>query len=515
MTRPPGTAAGHSAHWADAVAAQLAERGGRQEISTGISPSGPIHVGNLREVMTADVLYRALRDLGKEAGFHFVADNFDPLRRVYPFLDAAVYAPLVGRPLSEIPCPCGQHSDYGDHFLQPFLESLKRLGIDVRLVRGDALYKSGKMNGVIVEALEGRDRVALILREVTGKQVEPEWSPFDPLCPSCGRLTGTTVTGFSKMDATVGFRCDCGASGSVPMAGGGKLTWRVDWPARWKVLGVTAEPFGKDHATAGGSYDTGKRIAREVFGIEPPFPVTYEWISLKGQGDMSSSKGNVVSTDRMLKVVPPEVLRYLIVRTPPERSIAFDPGLPLLSLVDEYDDVEAAGRDLRALALSRASNYRPVGVPFKHLVNVVQMANFDFRRVLEILSRGGYATPDEETLRERSEYARRWLEEFAPADMKFSLQASLPAEAAQLTPAQKEFLRRAAGRIEKGMAAEAIHERVYQAAGEVEGLKPAEAFQAIYLALLGTRRGPRVGWFLSILDHDWVIRRLQEAAGTS
>ena len=513
MSEPPASASGRPVHWADAIAARLAERGGRHEISTGISPSGPIHVGNLREVMTADVLYRALRDRGQEAGFHFVADNFDPLRRVYPFLDPAVYAPLVGRPLSEIPCPCGRHADYGDHFLKPFLESLRRLGIDVRLVRGDELYKSGRMSGVILEALEGRDRIAAILREVTGKQVDPEWSPFDPLCPACGRLTGTTVTSFSKKAGTIDFLCECGASGSLPLAGGGKLTWRVDWAARWKVLAVTAEPFGKDHATAGGSYDTGKRIAREVFGIEPPFPVTYEWISLKGQGDMSSSKGNVVSTDQMLKVVPPEVLRYLIVRTPPERSIAFDPGLPLLSLVDEYDDVEAAGRDLRALALCRASDYRPVGVPFKHLVNVVQMANFDFRRVQEILARGGYRVSDEEALRERAEYARRWLEEFAPADMKFSLRPALPAEAAELTPPQKDFLRKVAGRIEKGMTAEAIHERVYSTAGEVERLKPAEAFQAIYLALLGTRRGPRVGWFLAILDHDWVIRRLQEAAG--
>jgi len=511
MTRPTDAAA-RPVHWADAVARKLAEREGRQEISTGISPSGPIHVGNLREVMTADVLYRALRDLGREAGFHFVADNFDPLRRVYPFLDPAVYAPLVGRPLSEIPCPCGKHPDYGDHFLQPFLESLRVLGIDVRLVRGDQLYKTGRMSGVIVEALEGRDRVAAILREVTGKQVEAEWSPFDPRCPACGRLTATVVTGFSKERQEVGFRCDCGASGNVPMAGGGKLTWRVDWPARWKVLGVTAEPFGKDHATAGGSYDTGKRIAREVFGIEPPFPVTYEWISLKGQGDMSSSKGNVVSTDRMLKVVPPEVLRYLIVRTPPERSIAFDPGLPLLSLVDEYDDVEAAGRDLRALALCRASDYRPVGVSFKHLVNVVQMANFEFPRVLEILARGGYKISDPEALRERADYARRWLEEFAPADMKFSLRSSLPEEAAQLTPLQKDFLLRASSRIERGMSAEEIHEKVYAAAGEVEGLKPADAFQAIYLALLGTRRGPRAGWFLSILDRDWVVQRFQDAA---
>ena len=504
-----------SRHWADEIAETVMSGSGHHEISTGISPSGAIHIGNLREVMTADVIYRALRERGADVGFHYVADNFDPLRRVYPFLDAAVYAPLVGRPLSEIPCPCGGHPNYGEHFLLPFLETLKELRIEVRVIRGDEMYKTGKMNSVIVAALKGRDAIARILHEMTGKQIEADWSPFDPLCPACGRITATTVTGFSEREETVDYRCTCGSSGRLPMAGAGKLTWRVDWPARWKVLSVTVEPFGKDHATAGGSYDTGKRIVREIFGAEPPFPVTYEWISLKGQGDMSSSKGNVISIERMLKVVPPEVLRYLIVRTPPERSIAFDPGLPLLALVDEYDDVESAGRDQRALALSRASEYRVAGVPFKHLVNVVQMANFDFSQVLEILKRGGYEILDEDAVRDRVEYAKRWLEEFAPAEMKFSLKHALPAEAGSLSTAQKEFLARVASRLEPDMNAGAIHAMVYSAAGEGNSLKPAEAFQALYLALLGTVRGPRIGWFLAFLDRDFVVRRLREAAAQS
>ena len=28
-------------------------------------------------------------------------------------------------------------------------------------------------------------------------------------------------------------------------SGAGKLTWRVEWAARWKIFGVTCEPFGK------------------------------------------------------------------------------------------------------------------------------------------------------------------------------------------------------------------------------------------------------------------------------
>ena len=58
-------------------------------------------------------------------------------------------------------------------------------------------------------------------------------------------------------------------------------------------FGVTCEPFGKDHGAAGGSYATGKEIS-VLFGDNPPYPLVYEWISLKGQGAMSSSTGNTI-----------------------------------------------------------------------------------------------------------------------------------------------------------------------------------------------------------------------------
>src|SRR6185436_17612180 len=211
-----------------------------------------------------------------------------------------------------------------EHFLAPFVESLVRLHVDVEIVRADAMYRTGRMTRCIVTALTERDRIRGILADLTGKEAEETWSPFQPLCPACGRISQARVTGFSAQRETVDYACACGAAGTVPMAGGGKLTWRVDWPARWKVLGVTVEPFGKDHATRGGSYDTGVRIAREVFATEPPFPVPYEWISLKGGGDMSSSKGNVLSIGRALELVPPEVLRYLVLREQPQKTIAFD-----------------------------------------------------------------------------------------------------------------------------------------------------------------------------------------------
>lgn len=499
-------------HWADAAADGVVASGRPAVVSSGISPSGQIHIGNMREVLTADAVYRALLDRGLPARFNYVCDNLDPLRHVYPFLDGTVYEPLVGQPLAAIPCPCGRHPSYAEHFLEPFLASLARLRVEVEVERADRMYASGRMNRVIGLALAGRDRIAAILKELTGKTQEPTWSPFNPWCPSCRRVTQTRVTGFSAEKETVDFTCGCGAAGTVPMAGGGKLTWRVDWPARWAMLGVTVEPFGKDHATRGGSYDTGVRIAREVFAYEPPFPIPYEWISLKGQGDMSSSKGNVLSIADALDLAPPEVLRYLVMRERPSRTIAFDPGLPLLKLVDEVDDRTASGADSRALALSRAAGFAPVGVPFKHLVVAAQVARFDVDRTLEVLARTGYEGLDRDAVAERLGYARRWLDRHAPEELKFEVTAALPAETASLAPEQRRFLLALAERLSPAMRGEEVHTLVYDLAAGQEGVKAAVLFQAIYVALLGKPRGPRAGAFIAALGPAFCAERFREAA---
>ncbi len=501
-----------SRHWADEAADAALASGRPVVVSSGISPSGEIHIGNMREVLTADAVFRAVRERGVAARFNYVCDNFDPLRRVYPFLDAAVYEPLIGKPLSRIPCPCGRHVSYGEHFLEPFLASLRALRVDVELERANEMYESGRMNRMIGLALSGRDRIAEILADLTGKSVEAGWSPFNPLCPSCGRMTQTSVTGFSLAHETVGYACACGGRGEVPMAGGGKLTWRVDWPARWVMLGVTIEPFGKDHATRGGSYDTGARIAREVFDYEPPLPVPYEWISLKGRGDMSSSKGNVLSIAAVLELVPPEALRYMVMRERPQRTIAFDPGLPLLQLVDEVDDAAASGADSRALTLSRAAGFTPIGVPFKHLVVAAQVARFDVDGTLEVLARTGYTGLDRGAVAQRIEYARRWLALHAPDDIKFEVKPDVPAEAAALTADQKSFLARLASTLSDAMDGEAVHLAIYAVAKDFPSTKPAELFQALYVALLGKPRGPRAGTFIAALGPSFCAARFAAAA---
>ncbi len=219
----------------------------------------------------------------------------------------------------------------------------------------------------------------------------------------------------------------------------------------------------------------------------------YEWIALKGQGDMSSSKGNLVSIVNLTQTIPPEVVRYMIFRVKPMRSITFDPGLPLLNLVDEYDDVSAHNHDQRAAELARLEGLPPLGISFKHLVNLVQITEGDVDKLCAILQRHHLPVPERQVLHGRIAYAEYWLQHFSPAEMRLRLHKALPEQ------------------VQPAMDGDTVHTLVYALAEEV--VLPARAlFEAIYIALLDQPRGPRVGWFLSSLDYDFVRTRFQDAA---
>lgn len=498
-------------HWADVIAKEALKKGCKHTVASGITPSGNIHIGNMREVLTADAVYRALQDAGAEASILYVADTYDPLRKVYPFLDDS-YAEHVGKPLSEIPCPCGDHASYAEHYLEPFINSMVKLDIHPVIYRADKLYKEGAYVNAIKTALEKRDAIARILEEVSGRDLNPDWNPFNPICNICGKLTTTAVTAFDLVAETVDYSCSsCGSSGTVSMKGGGKLTWRVDWPARWPILDVTIEPFGKDHATAGGSYDTGKRISTEIFGYLPPFPIVYEWIMLKGKGAMSSSSGVTISISDMLETVPAEVLRYLIIRSKPEKHLEFDPGLPLLNLIDEYDNLDES-LDMRAYQLSQAGGKKGVQIPFRHMVTAVQIAEHSFDYLLTVLKRGDYDVTDTETIRQRANNVEKWLEKFAPPLVKFKVQKTLPAEARNFNTQQRKALELLAQRLPELGDGQAIHDGIYGIAQELD-IVPKKLFETIYQAILGTKSGPRLGYFLISLDRAFLVKRLQEAAG--
>lgn len=517
-------------HWADVIASSLKDEGGEHRIATGITPSGHIHVGNMREILTGDIVFRACRDKDVDVTLYYLADDFDPLRKVYPFLPEE-YSQHVGKPLSEIPAPDGSSKTYSEFFLEPFLDSVEKLGIDAEVLPSSRSYRDGKYAEPIIRLLDNRESIREILERVSGRQLKKDWFPYNPKCPNCGRIDSSTPTSWEE--PYVHFVCKCGYDGKADIRkDDGKLPWRLDWPARWFWLGVTCEPFGKDHAASGGSYDTSSEIIREILGKEPPRPVVYEWIQLKGKGAMSSSTGVVVSGVDMLKTTPPEVLRFLIARNQPSRHIDMDPGLGILNLVDEYDrfekeylaDNEDEGAESsdrrRAFELSMVTrneregtfNIPEIQVPYRHLVTLVQLAD-GFDGISDMVKRTeGIEEFDEVSgfrLKQRIDCVEFWLDNFAPEGVRFQLFDVPPKEEIEaLTDEQVDSLKAMNEDFAKiDWNAETIHNCIYEGSRS-RGINPKTTFSAFYRILLGRTRGPRLGFFLSTMERDDVLNKI-------
>ncbi|HOP94677.1 MAG TPA: lysine--tRNA ligase [Dictyoglomaceae bacterium] len=515
-------------HWADLAAQEIISiKGKKNVVATGITPSGPIHLGNLREILTGDAIARALREHGSEVRFIYIADTFDPLRKVYPFLPES-YQEYMGKPISEIPDPEGCHESYAEHFLSPFLEAIEKLGIKPEVVKIHESYKSGLYTSIIDTVLENNERITQILNEIAGRDLEKNFVPLHPKCGKCGRLTTTNITSIDIKKHQVEYFCKCEHQGVADYSKGeAKLPWRLDWPGRWKIFGVTVEPFGKDHATTGGSYDTGKVIVKEIFGYDAPYPFVYEWIYLKGKGAMSSSKGIAISINEILEILPPSWVRYLILRYKPDKHIDFDPVNGYLLLAEEYERLERIyygleGTPEERKELARVFEISQVGdipkepgpqVPLRHIITLTQISLDNEETLKEMLIRSGYEKEINkfDEILKRVKYVKNWLEKFAPSQVKFKLQEKLLDITKTFSPKEKEFLKLLAEKIkEKDWEGEELQNFIYNLAQEfsIEGKR---AFQLIYLSFLNQTSGPRAGYFLVSLPKDFVVKRLEEA----
>jgi lysyl-tRNA synthetase class 1 len=359
-------------------------------------------------------------------------------------------------------------------------------------------------------------------------------------------ITKTKVTGFNPEAKTVDYTCACGHSGTVPVAGGGKLTWRVEWPARWAVLGVTIEPFGKNLALKGGFYDAGKRIVKEIYGRKVPYLVVCDQIKPGKHGivnlptkGISSSAEAAVQVSDLLAVMPPEFLRYLIIRTKPQKQIHFDPGQIFLTLTDEYERLRAQFRgkdpllgvlERRIYELSRLTGICKSEIPFKQMATIYQVARGDFNQIEKIIRRSGFSTENEKCMKELADNVSRWLELYAPPFAKFNVKETVPVQAATLSELQKAFLSAFAAltKAREEISAKEYHMLIYSAKEEGSKLNrmiaemlntqvapqidPGDIFKAIYISILGQKSGPRAGWFLSSFKKEFLVKRFEEAS---
>lgn len=519
-------------HWADYTAQRLMERGGKQVSASGITPSGEFHIGHLREILSAEMIHRACIDAGLDSKYIFIVDSMDPLRRVYDFLSPE-YEEYIGQPLAYIPAPDSEGrprgaGTYAEHFLGPFLEALGEIGVRPEVVMNHETYESGEFAEYIDLAISKKEEIRAIIQEISGRELSGDWFPYNPM-GSDGSMDGVTVTGYEK--PFVHWTDSNGKEGKSDIRKAeGKMPWRIDWAARWAIHGITCEPAGKDHGSAGGSYDTGIPICK-LLGGDPPDKIVYEWIQLKGMGPMSSSTGLTIGPMEALSLVPPEILRFVIARSKINRHIEFDTGVALFRTADEYErlvsrpsqeeegmtkrQLVAAQTQQGAIRLSQVeSGSDPLesvgGVSFRHLSMLAQIKSSD-EDVWESLNRSGHIQGEPgESLMVRLSRMRTWIDgPHFPEDAKIEIKMELGDETRErLDSESKQFLSALSPLLsECEWADEQINEAIASAC-ESSGIERRKGYSTIYWALIGRSHGPKASSLLFELDRNAVLSLL-------
>lgn len=499
---------------ADEVIAKHPE--GELIVSSGVSPSGKYHIGTLREVLTADAILLMLRQRGRKIRHIHFADDLDGLRKV-PVGVPAEFEKYLGIPVCDVPAPDGSDQSYADYYLGDFVANVGQLGIDMEIIRSHEKYRAGWFVPSIEKALASSDKAKKILEEVSGHKLGEDYSPIQ--VNEGGYLKKRPFISMDKIAKTLKYLDKEGAEQEISYAKGDvKLDWRIDWPARWWQLGVSVEPFGRDHGAKGGSYDTGAVLVRDLFGGQPPLPLTYEFINRSGDTKkMSKSAGNTITISELLEVLPPEIVRYFVLRFPPNKMLYFDQERGVVRLIDDYAELLAKPDKTKDEDLLLKMAAGPIAentisnVPFSHLVASYQASLRDAGKTLDIISRTEHAdmaADQAETIKKELSYISNWLDKWAPEDTKFELRKTI--DAREFSNGQKKFLQTLGQKIAdapKGSDGEWFHKAIYELQTET-GMDSKAMFETLYKALIAKSSGPRAGWFLSILPREWLLKRL-------
>ncbi len=489
--------------WADKLLENIK---GSQVVEDAFTPSGIVHMGSLKGPVIHDVIFKILKEKGEDVKFIYGLDDFDPIDGLPS--DLAKLEQYMGVPISIAPSPDGNGS-FGDYYGSKMKSLLDQLGVKPEIYKTSEIYKTGKFDDAIKVVLDKVDKVRKVYAEIYKKEIDKNWFPFQVLCPNCGKLGTTKVTGWDGKE--VSFEClsdlvkwakGCGEKGKMsPFRGNGKMPWKVEWAAAWYTFGVTIEGAGKDHGSAGGSYDVAMQILEEVFEKKKPLKLVYEFF-LSGGKKMSSSKGIGVNGEDLLEVLPPQIARFLMIKTDPNQQVEFNPYGTLIipKLFDDYQkaSLEKEGDMARAFDLSQTGETEKVpSVRFQVLAQWVQMPNMED----EIKKEG---------LEAWAKYAKVWIEKYAPDDEKFSVQKELPQKTSSLSVDQKKYLAALAEKLDNSNA-EKFQTEIYELSKQLE-VPSKDAFASIYISLLGKDHGPKAAWLILSLDKQFVKKRFEESS---
>ncbi len=519
-----------SPHWADLAAFKVLKEKASTEkkyltVASGITPSGYVHIGNFREVITVDLVAKALRDVGQQVRFIYSWDDFDTFRKVPKNLpNQEQLAKELRRPISRVPDPYGVHQSYAQSNIKRFESEIKLVGIQPEFIYQHERYSNGIYAEQIKTALENKDRIKTILDQFRKEPLGSDWLPTAIYCEECDRDEMV----YERYDGGYDYgykciHCQKDVVTDIRKTKNLKLNWRTDWPMRWAYEGVDFEPGGKDHSSDGGSFDTASLIVKEVWAKQPPVYLQYDFVSIRGgTGKMSSSSGELIRLADALEVYSPHMVRWIFASQRPNTDFALAFDLDVIKVHDEFDRAEAVYFNNKerldrgepanpkdqltmrtyelAVPENAPVNSRPYRPAFRQLCDRLQTFNGDIEKTLAKCYTDYFNNDfDREEAVKRSKCAWTWLEKYAPDEFRWRLNSKLDTSKIASDLEQKAF----AAMVDfvknndlESMEPKAINDKLYaevihavQADGQI-------FFKFIYQLLISRDQGPRLPSFL-------------------
>ncbi|MFT4262166.1 MAG: lysine--tRNA ligase [Nocardioides sp.] len=523
-------------------------------VASGASPSGPIHLGNLREFLTPHFVAEELRRRGVPVRHLHSWDDYDRYRKV-PAGVPAEWAEHIGKPLTAVPDPWECHPNWSEHFKAPLRAALAEMGVEMEEISQTERYTAGAYREQVLHAIAHRAKIEEVLARYRTLAAEnhietddedevdvaatEELSrfPYKPYCRTCGRDT-TTITSWSDETHDLAYACDtCGFAGvtNLDTQFEGKLVWKVDWPMRWAYEGVDFEPGGLDHSTPGSSYTVGKELVSEVFSGEAPAYVAYAFVGFAGMQKMSSSAGGVPIPADALTVLEAPMVRWLYVRRQPKQAFNIDFGPEVVRLYDEWDSLTRKAtvgekRDVAVLAWERATSTAaagalptpPVVVPFRLLSSVADVTAGNVSVITSVVAGSGFAVSEPADLEPRLRRARAWTAEYVDEDARTTVRTSPAPRLAELSAQESEWIGLLLAHLPADYALDELTTVIYGVPKLARGLAVTDApteevkadqkafFALLYDLLVAAERGPRLPTLFLALG-DETVRSLLTA----
>jgi lysyl-tRNA synthetase class 1 len=509
--------------------------GAKITCASGISPSGPVHLGNLREILTVHLVTEELKLRGWNAEHIHSWDDFDRLRKV-PSGVPQTFSEHVGKPLADVPDPTGQYPSYAERFKQEFEDAMSAISVHPRFITQSVAYRRGDYVDQMKTAIDHRSEIFDILAkyqtldrfEQSVDERRESYYPVRVYCESCGK-DSTAITHYEVQGSVITYECTgCGHNGTfcldekVPC----KLVWKVDWPMRWAYEQVDFEPGGEDHAAPGSSYTVGQPIVERIYSFLPPVFIGYGFVGMSGRSKMSSSVGSSATPRDALAILEPPILRWLYLRRNPVQKFNIDFGQEVIRLYDEWDTFakrasQSTPADQKIYHLCVQTSTGPVRraerpVSFRLLSSAADIIQGNQAQIVRIAADSIHVPADQpglvEQIEPRLSCAINWATRYLPEDERTFIRDAIDVNLYNgLEDSVKNGLKMLVDRLDESWNLEDLTTLVYAVpklqlnlpldAKPSEELKQAQRqfFIAIYQLICNSDTGPRLPTlFLSI-----------------